>query len=53
MARLLKYKLLRSFDGTDGASPEAVPFLNSAGDLYGVTSGGGANSFGTMYELKP
>jgi uncharacterized repeat protein (TIGR03803 family) len=47
------YKLLWSFNGTDGAAPYSSPILNSAGDLYGVTSGGGANNLGTMYEVKP
>jgi uncharacterized repeat protein (TIGR03803 family) len=47
------YKRLWSFNGADGANPEAYPFLSSAGDLYGVTSGGGANSAATMYEVTP
>jgi len=47
------YKLLWSFKGTDGAAPYSSPILNSAGDLYGVTSGGGANNLGTMYEVTP
>ncbi len=48
-----KYKLLRSFNGADGASPEAYPFLNSAGDLYGLTAIGGTNNLGTMFEVTP
>jgi uncharacterized repeat protein (TIGR03803 family) len=48
-----KYKLLWSFNGTDGASPQAAPFLSSAGDLYGVTAVGGANNGGTMFEVTP
>ncbi len=48
-----KYKLLWSFNGTDGAAPYSSPILNSAGDLYGVTSFGGANNQGTMYEVTP
>jgi uncharacterized repeat protein (TIGR03803 family) len=48
-----KYKVLWSFNGTDGALPQTYPFLNSAGDLYGVTPGGGSNNYGTVYELTP
>ena len=47
------YKLLWSFNGTDGVAPYCSPILNSAGNLYGVTSGGGANNLGTMYEVTP
>ena len=47
-----KYKLLWSFNGTDGASPASAPSLNSSGSLYGV-AGGGANSEGTIYEVTP
>jgi len=48
-----KYKLLWSFKGTDGAAPYSSPILNSAGDLYGLTSIGGANNLGAMYEVTP
>ena len=48
-----KYKLLWSFNGTDGTAPSGYPILNSAGDLYGITSIGGANNLGTMYEVTP
>ncbi len=47
------YKVLWRFNGTDGAAPYSSPILNSAGDLFGVTSGGGANNLGTMYEVTP
>jgi len=46
-----KYKLLWKFNGTNGAAPYSSPILDSAGDLYGVTSAGGANNLGTMYEV--
>jgi uncharacterized repeat protein (TIGR03803 family) len=29
------------------------PFLGSSGNLYGVTFAGGANDYGTVYELTP
>ena len=45
-------QLLYSFtDGTDGGSPEAGLIMDSAGNLYGTTHGGGANSRGTVFEL--
>ena len=36
----------------DGASPQAGLLAASDGNLYGVTSTGGANGFGTIYQLK-
>jgi len=48
-----KYKLLESFDETDGANPYNSPILGSSGNLYGVTFAGGANEYGTVYELTP
>lgn len=46
-----KYKLLWSFNGTDGDGP-SQPILSSD-TLYGVTSSGGANNGGTMFEVTP
>jgi len=46
------YSMLHSFTGPDGQFPNAL-FLNSAGDLLGTTSQGGADSFGTVFEIKP
>jgi uncharacterized repeat protein (TIGR03803 family) len=47
-------KILHSFSGTtDGATPYAGLVFDSAGNLYGTTSGGGAYSGGTVFELKP
>ncbi len=48
-----KYKVLWHFNGTDGAYPQAYPFLNSAGDLLGITFEGGSNNSGTMFEVTP
>ena len=44
---------LASFDGTDGATPgHAGVILDSAGDLFGATSGGGnTGGDGVVYEL--
>jgi uncharacterized repeat protein (TIGR03803 family) len=45
---------LYNFSGPDGALPMASLVLDAAGNLYGTTSGGGANDgFGTVFELSP
>ena len=45
--------VLFSFDGTHGASPVAGLIADAAGDLFGTTSGGGANGsgVGTVFEI--
>jgi uncharacterized repeat protein (TIGR03803 family) len=45
--------VLHSFNGTDGARPLSGLVLDAAGNLYGTTSAGGANSNGTVFELAP
>ena len=45
---------LYNFSGSDGALPMAELVLDAAGNLYGTTSGGGANNgAGTVFELSP
>ena len=51
-------KLLHSFagppfggTGADGTSPSSSLIIDSAGNLYGTTQGGGANGLGTVFEL--
>jgi len=39
--------------GDDGSYPASGVILDSAGNLYGTTSDGGANGGGTVYELSP
>lgn len=43
--------ILVSFTKYNGASPGSAPVEGSGGNLYGVTSGGGDNNFGAIYQL--
>ena len=38
---------------TDGLQPKGAPIFDSHGNLYGTTTGGGANNAGVVYELSP
>ncbi|MGA3008482.1 MAG: choice-of-anchor tandem repeat GloVer-containing protein, partial [Opitutaceae bacterium] len=44
---------LVSFDGANGASPDATLVQGSDGDLYGTTFGGGNNGDGTVFKMTP
>jgi uncharacterized repeat protein (TIGR03803 family) len=45
---------LHNFNGSfDGSYPESAPIMDSAGNLYGVTTEGGAHNGGMAYELSP
>ena len=47
-------KVLHSFgNGNDGHLPVSNLIFDSAGNLYGTTQAGGANSAGTVFELMP
>jgi uncharacterized repeat protein (TIGR03803 family) len=49
------YTVLHSFNNTDrsqGLNPTTGLIQGSDGFLYGVTSGGGAHLFGTMFKIK-
>jgi uncharacterized repeat protein (TIGR03803 family) len=46
-----KYKLLHSFNGSDGAGPYGGVTMDQKGNLYGTTAGGGP--CGTVFELSP
>ncbi|MFZ0418252.1 MAG: choice-of-anchor tandem repeat GloVer-containing protein [Candidatus Sulfotelmatobacter sp.] len=48
-------KQLYSFEGgNDGAYPQGSIALDSAGNIYGITSSGGSSSgFGTVFEVAP
>jgi uncharacterized repeat protein (TIGR03803 family) len=47
--------VLHSFsdDGTDGTSPYASLLLDAEGNLYGTTAAGGAQGYGTVFEVTP
>ncbi|MGB8890139.1 MAG: choice-of-anchor tandem repeat GloVer-containing protein [Candidatus Korobacteraceae bacterium] len=46
-------KVLHSFDGTDGNTPQAGLAMNAAGTLFGTTYVGGVNNYGALFELTP
>ena len=49
-----KYKVLHSFKGKpDGGGVYAGLALDEKGNLYGMTWGGGAYGYGTVFELAP
>ena len=43
---------LVSFDGTNGASPQAALVQSVDGSFYGTTAQGGANGYGTVFRLS-
>ncbi len=49
-----KYKVVFSFSGgSDGGRPYAGLISDAAGNLYGTTRQGGANSLGTVFMVTP
>ena len=44
---------LFSFNGTDGQYPSAGLVQGTNGYLYGTTSNGGANGYGTVFKIAP
>jgi uncharacterized repeat protein (TIGR03803 family) len=47
------FTTLISFNSTGGANPFAGLILDSSGDLFGTTGGGGDLGDGTVFELSP
>jgi uncharacterized repeat protein (TIGR03803 family) len=47
------YQVLHVLTLAEGYSPTGKLLLDTAGNLYGTTSSGGANQCGTVYELTP
>jgi len=48
------FKTLHKFNlGKDGNSPVAGLIFDQAGNLYGTTTAGGAQGFGTVFQLTP
>jgi uncharacterized repeat protein (TIGR03803 family) len=45
--------ILWQFGGADGNQPEGGLIFDSAGQLYGSTSGGGAHGNGAVFKLRP
>jgi uncharacterized repeat protein (TIGR03803 family) len=43
--------VLHRFSGPDGAYPSAEVIMDSAGNLYGTTTSGGAYGYGTVFRL--
>jgi uncharacterized repeat protein (TIGR03803 family) len=43
--------VVAAFDAADGATPNGGLVADAAGDLFGVTSGGGASNDGVVYEV--
>jgi hypothetical protein len=51
-----RYSVIWNFGGNgDGGAPESTPIVDTAGNLYGTTVGGGSgtNAQGTVWELSP
>jgi uncharacterized repeat protein (TIGR03803 family) len=42
---------LASFNSTDGALPRGALIMDGSGNLYGTTIQGGANGYGTVFEV--
>jgi len=47
------YTTLHDFTGSDGSDPTGKVLLDANGNLYGTASRGGANGFGTVWEITP
>jgi uncharacterized repeat protein (TIGR03803 family) len=50
-AQYFQLKTLASFDGTNGANPNAGLILTTNGYFYGTTYSGGASNIGVIFEI--
>lgn len=50
-AQTYTFNALYPFDGTSGASPKGTLVSDASGNLYGTTEKGGADNYGTVFEL--
>jgi uncharacterized repeat protein (TIGR03803 family) len=48
-----KETVLHSFSGSDGANPYSTLAMDTSGNLYGTTQGGGEYGYGTVFALSP
>ena len=46
------FRVYVTFDGPHGSTPESPVIQGSDGDLYGTTFAGGAQGFGTVYQVN-
>jgi uncharacterized repeat protein (TIGR03803 family) len=47
------FTTLHSFEGKDGANPDAGLVLGTDGNFYGTTNAGGADNVGTIFKITP
>jgi uncharacterized repeat protein (TIGR03803 family) len=47
------FAVLHTFDGSDGVLPDYGLLIDSKGNLYGTTLGGGEYGYGVIFELSP
>lgn len=47
-----KLAVLHAFNGKDGDGPGALTLDKKTGTFYGITGGGGASGWGTIFQLK-
>jgi uncharacterized repeat protein (TIGR03803 family) len=52
-AQAQTFTTLHNFDGWDGVEPTAGLIQASDGNLYGTTVSGGANNFGSVFNITP
>jgi uncharacterized repeat protein (TIGR03803 family) len=47
------FKVLATFNGTDGESPEGAVIQGTDGNFYGTTAQGGAHYYGSVFKITP